>query len=217
MTEDGARHRIVRVYRERRYAILFYVLLLTFAVNPLLAVIWPAGQALDLFLGLNLVAAAVGIRTRAGWILAVVAIAVVLRLQAAAHPSLGVLSYALWAAIPLIAATTAVRFALRAREVGSEQIYAGLSAYLLTGLFFGAIHWSIEATWPGSYLTSNGAPLTVPTAIYFSFVTLATVGYGDVVPTGEVARGAAMREALVGQLYLAVMRARLVSLYVMRR
>jgi len=214
---DSVPRRIIRACRERRYAILFYLLLLTFAVNPLLGVIRPAGQALDLFLGLNLVAAAVGIRTRAGWILAVVAIAVVLRLQAAAHPSLGALSYALWALTALIAATTAVRFALRAHEVGSEQIYAGLSAYLLTGLFFGAIHWSIEATWPGSYLTSTGARLTVSTAIYFSFVTLATVGYGDVVPTGEVSRGVAMLEAVVGQLYLAVMVARLVSLYVMRR
>src|SRR5262245_5038395 len=216
MTGDGVGRRIVQAYRERRYAILFYVLLLTFAVNPLLAVIRPAGQALDLFLGLNLIAA-IGIRARVGWILTGVAIAVVLRLQASAHPSLGALSYALWALIPLIAAATAVQFALRAREVGAEQIYAGLSAYLLTGLFFGAIHWSIEATWPGSYQTSNGAPLTVSTAIYFSFVTLATVGYGDVVPTGEVSRGVAMLEALVGQLYLAVMVARLVSLYVMRR
>jgi hypothetical protein len=217
MTGDGIRCRIVQAYRERRYAILFYLLLLTFAVNPLLAVIRPAGQALDVFLGLNLIAATVGIRTRAGWILAVVAIAVGLRLQASAHPGLGTLSYALWALIALIAAATAVRFALRAREVGSEQIYAALSAYLLTGLFFGAIHWSIEDTWPSSYAASSGAPLTVSTAIYFSFVTLATVGYGDVVPAGEISRGVAMLEALVGQLYLAVMVARLVSLYVMRR
>jgi ion channel len=217
MTGDGARRRIVQAYRERRYAILFYLLLLTFAVNPLLAVIRPAGQALDLFLGLNLIAAAVGIRTRAGWVLAAVAIAVVLRLQAPAHPGLGTLPYALWALIAVIAAATAVRFALRAREVGSEQIYAALSAYLLTGLFFGAIHWSIEDTWPGSYAASSGAPLTISTAIYFSFVTLATVGYGDVVPTSDVSRGVAMLEALVGQLYLAVMVARLVSLYVMRR
>jgi hypothetical protein len=51
-------------------------------------------------------------------------------------------------------------------------------------------------------------------AFYFSFVTLATLGYGDVVPLGEVARGLAIIEAVAGQLYLAVMVARLVSLYV---
>ena len=141
--------------------ILFYLLLLTFVMNPLLAVIRPQGQALDVFLGLNLLAAAIGIRTRRGWVLALVAIAVVLRLQASGHPSLGALSYALWALIALMAAATAVRFTLRAREVGAEQIYAALSAYLLTGLLFGAIHWSVEDTWPASYVTSNGAPLTL--------------------------------------------------------
>lgn len=53
--------------------------------------------------------------------------------------------------------------------------------------------------------------------MYFSFVTLATVGYGDMVPAREVSRGVAMFEALVGQPYLAVLIARLVSLYVRRR
>jgi voltage-gated potassium channel Kch len=59
--------------------------------------------------------------------------------------------------------------------------------------------------------------LTLSTAVYFSFVTLATVGYGDVVPARELSRGVAMFEALVGQLFLAVLIARLVSVYVGRR
>ena len=50
--------------------------------------------------------------------------------------------------------------------------------------------------------------------IYFSFVTLATLGYGDFVPKTEVARGLAILEAVAGQLYLGVMVARLISLYV---
>ena len=50
-------------------------------------------------------------------------------------------------------------------------------------------------------------------AIYYSFVTLTTLGYGDVVPRSEAVRGLAILEAVVGQLYLAVMIARLVSLY----
>ena len=50
-------------------------------------------------------------------------------------------------------------------------------------------------------------------AIYFSFVTLATLGYGDIVPRTDVARGLAIVEGVGGQLSLAVMVARLVSLY----
>ena len=50
-------------------------------------------------------------------------------------------------------------------------------------------------------------------AIYYSFVTLTTLGYGDIAPRSEVGRGLAIVEAVAGQLYLAVMIARLVSLY----
>jgi voltage-gated potassium channel Kch len=50
-------------------------------------------------------------------------------------------------------------------------------------------------------------------ALYFSFVTLATLGYGDIVPRSDVARGLAILEGVGGQLFLAVMVARLVSLY----
>jgi len=86
--------------------------------------------------------------------------------------------------------------------------------YLLAGLFFGLLHWEIERTWPGSYAESGAStPASFPlsTAIYFSFVTLATLGYGDVVPKTEVARGLAMLEAVGGQLYVAVTIARLVG------
>jgi voltage-gated potassium channel len=217
MARGGVLRRIASAYGERRYTFLFYLLLLTFVVNPLMAVIRPRGHALDLFLWLNLVAAAVGIRTRRGWVLAVLGLVAVLGLEMSTHRRIGALSYALWALLALIAAATAIRFTLHAREVGAEQMYAALSAYLLTGLFFGAIHWSVEDIWPGSYAASTGAPLTPSTAIYFSFVTLATVGYGDVVPAREVSRGVAMFEALAGQLYLAVLIARLVSVYVGRR
>jgi hypothetical protein len=49
--------------------------------------------------------------------------------------------------------------------------------------------------------------------IYFSFITLATVGYGDLVPGNDIVRGLAIVEAIAGQFYLAVMIARLMSLY----
>jgi hypothetical protein len=75
--------------------------------------------------------------------------------------------------------------------------------------------WSI----PGPVLSqfrghSAEGQFRAATAIYFSFGTLATLGYGDVVPVSDVARGVDMFEAIAGQLYLAVMVARLVSLYV---
>ena len=53
-------------------------------------------------------------------------------------------------------------------------------------------------------------------SIYLSFVTLATLGYGDLVPVSGVARGLAVIEAIMGQLFLAVMIARLVGSYAQR-
>src|SRR5262249_36183566 len=109
---------------------------------------------------------------------------------------------------------TTMRFALGARRIDGEHIYAALSAYLLAGLFFGVLHWVIATAWPGSFggvVDDSEAGFTLATAIYFSFVTLATLGSGDVIPKPAVARGVAILEAVGGQLFIAVLVARLVS------
>jgi hypothetical protein len=97
-----------------------------------------------------------------------------------------------------------------------EHLYAGLSAYLLAGIFFGVFYWVLERTWPGSLAVPSEdaqSHVALPVTIYYSFVTLTTLGYGDIAPRSEVMRGLAIMEAVAGQLYLAVMIARLVSLY----
>src|SRR6185295_18212034 len=81
-------------------------------------------------------------------------------------------------AVALIAAGSAVRFALGPSVITAERVYAALSAYLLAGLFFGLMYWDIELTWPGSFGeagTATPARFPLSTAIYFSFVTLATL------------------------------------------
>jgi len=122
----------------------------------------------------------------------------------------------MWTLVGLMGAASALRSTLRATAVGSEQIYAALSAYLLAGISMGLLYWVLERLAPGSLYYGGNPTSTFSEAdgIYFSFVTLATLGYGDYVPKTEIARGLALLEAVAGQLYLAVMVARLVSLYV---
>jgi len=67
--------------------------------------------------------------------------------------------------------------------------------------------------WPGSFSSTTPGGFGLSRAIYFSIVTIATLGYGDVVPASEPARGLAMVEGFTGQRYLTVLVARLISLY----
>ena len=207
-------------YLNWRYAILFYSLLLTLAVAPLRRALGFPASFLELFLAINLLAAVVpigGRKTR--WVLLFFLVVALVGRGGTAWldlATLGPMSLALWTVVALLAAASALRFALGARAVDREHLYAGLSAYLLAGVFFGVFYWVLERTWSGSFaVAGEGAQsnFSLPAAIYYSFVTLTTLGYGDIVPRSEVGRGLAIVEAVAGQLYLAVMIARLVSLY----
>ncbi|WP_455389231.1 potassium channel family protein, partial [Petrachloros mirabilis] len=132
------------------------------------------------------------------------------------HSVLSTGALLLWTLIALYAVFGALRFVLRSSTITFEHLYAALSAYLLAGVFLGVLYWTLEEAWPGS-VTLNGQaashPFHLAEGIYFSFITLATVGYGDMVPGSDVVRGIAIVEAIAGQFYLAVMIARLMSLY----
>ncbi len=209
-------------YRNCRYALLFYSLLLTLAVVPLRRALGFSNSLLELFLAINLLAAVVPIRGRKSrWVLLLCLVVAFVGRGGTSWLDQAVLvpTYlALWTVVALLAAASALRFALGARVGDRAHLYAGLSAYLLAGIFFGVFYWVLERTWSGSFgVPGEGAQghFSLIAAIYYSFVTLATLGYGDIVPRSEAARGLAIMEAVAGQLYLAVMIARLVSLYVL--
>jgi hypothetical protein len=200
---------------------LFYSLLLTIAAGPLLDALGLDAHLLELFLVANLLAAVVPMDSRTGRtiLLVILVSAWIVRLGAdwLGHSAISVDSLVIWTVIALCAAAGALRFALSATSVDREHIYAALSAYVLAGTFFGLLYWVLDRALPGSLVVAgrHGQDhISLNSAIYFSFVTLATLGYGDVLPGSELARGFAIVEAVSGQLYLAVMIARLVSLYV---
>ncbi len=108
---------------------------------------------------------------------------------------------------------------LREGRVTSHRIQGAIAAYLLLGLLWGFAYSLVELRRPGSFdlpvapavaeVTRTGAEMS--DLVYFSFVTLTTLGYGDVTPVTSGARTLAMLEALVGQLFLVTLIARLVS------
>ena len=110
-----------------------------------------------------------------------------------------------------------LRFVLRAPSVTTEVLCASISAYLMLGLMWTMAYWLVDQLTPGgafSFNTNAGTrSMNGFTGFYFSFVTLSTVGYGDITPVSRIARWLAAMEAMTGLLYVAVLIARLVSLY----
>jgi len=110
-----------------------------------------------------------------------------------------------------------LRFVLRAPRVDSEILCAALSVYLMLGLVWAIAYELLGQVFPDAFAFSTGPSaahsLEGFSAFYFSFVTLSTVGYGDIAPVSEAARMLAVTEAITGTLYVAVLIARLVSLY----
>ena len=98
--------------------------------------------------------------------------------------------------------------------VSGSRVQGAIAAYLLLGLGWAHAYAIVSRMHPQAFTSSGQQPLTPAGWTYFSFVTLTTVGYGDIVPNAPVARMLAMGEALTGQLYLAVLVARLVALQV---
>ncbi len=106
---------------------------------------------------------------------------------------------------------------LRSKEVTGEVIYGALCVYMLLGLIWGMLYFGLESYQPGSFQMNIGTSPSeglVSHCVYFSYVTLTTLGYGDFSPLSAGARSLAMVEALVGQLYLAVLIARLVGMQI---
>jgi hypothetical protein len=113
-----------------------------------------------------------------------------------------------------------LRYILLAPRVNTEVVCAGISVYLLLGLL-----WTLAYILTARIATLNNSPpaflittdsshlMNGSNSLYFSFITLSTVGYGDIVPVSKMARMLAMTEAMTGTLYMAVFISRLVALY----
>jgi hypothetical protein len=116
-----------------------------------------------------------------------------------------------------------LRHVFLSRRVNANTLFAALSVYLLLGVLWALAFGLVDLLEPsafGSTLKSGSAFVfrtggrITNTAVYFSFTTLTTLGYGDIVPVAPAAQTLATLEALIGQLYLAVLIARLVGLHI---
>ena len=121
----------------------------------------------------------------------------------------------LWAGLTLYVAVMIFRNINRATQIRTNQIFAVVSVYLLIGVFFGLIYQTVLVFDPGAlYFNPVNFRAGVPNEgdiFYYSFITLSTVGYGDVSPVAPVVRSLSTVEAVVGIMYVATMIARFVA------
>ena len=110
-----------------------------------------------------------------------------------------------------------LRFIVYAPRVDSEVLCAAVAGYLLSGLAWSLAYALVDRLDPNSFVFTLGPKFSESmngfTALYFSFVTLSTVGYGEIIPVSGMARMLAIVEAMFGMFYVTLLIARLVSLY----
>ena len=202
--------------RHNRYGLLLVVLLVSYVLSAFVQAKWVAAVQIGLFLGVSLIAfQAERIQRRTARLLAGVivlgsVVAVVLALNKSEVDS--GLAYC-WSALLLAAAAAVIiRRVLSQPEVSLRSIYGAVSAYVIIGLVFAAIYAAINQFTHLEFFAQVSNP-GLKTFQYFSFTTLTTLGYGDYTAQQSGGQAVAVIEAILGQIFLATLVARLVAGY----
>jgi voltage-gated potassium channel Kch len=118
-------------------------------------------------------------------------------------PTLTGIRWAFLAAFFGLTATGLFSYLRNSRSVAQAELYTAVNIYLLLGLLWAAIYLAIDAFSPGSIQIGSQAADRQTELLYFSLITLTTVGYGDIVPLSGTARILTALEGVTGVLYIA--------------
>lgn len=212
------------------FAALLVTLVLTMLLTPFVSEA-PFGISHFRYFGTGVLLAglyAVSRRRRLFWIgVAIVLPSLALEWWLGFHPAkpLVVAHFALSFTALCYTASVILYTILDEERVTLDTVFGGICVYLMIGLIWVLAYSIVEYLQPGSFRV-DGGPLTRPLdpgefrhaeLMYFSYVTLTTVGYGDILAKTDPARALAAAEAVFGSLYLAVFIARLVGLHMVHQ
>jgi len=209
-------------------ALLGALLLMIFVVSPLAAAGAFRGYAalvVDLWLAFTLLSGifAIGWRGTTARVVAILAVLLFVLRGLGFAGGEGAVGRSVDAALTIFMLSTLVVMVLaqifREGPITRQRVQGSIIIYLLLGLIWAEAYMLAGYLDPNSFTGNLG---TGPNAVlarstYFSFVTLTTVGYGDIAPNSLVTRPLANIEALIGQLYPAILIARLVSMEITAR
>jgi hypothetical protein len=198
--------------------LLLSLLLLLFA--------YPYGKVYPLLIlslnGLTLVAGIYAVSTIRKHVVVVAVISTVQVLAAAINLKTGlilldVIAAALFAIFYIYVLVIVLAYVIEGAEVTNDKILGVVSIYFLIGFTWASLYRIVFSLQPEAFSASDTFLASTgrwqPDFVYFSFITLLTVGYGDVRPISGIARSLAMLEGIVGVLYIGVFISRLLSLY----
>jgi hypothetical protein len=150
-----------------------------------------------------------GFRLTAALVFLLALVAAALNILVQESPLVG-WTFSAASAIYLLAPYPIVRDLGRRGRVDRQTLLGALAAYLLIGMSFGFAYECLAVLQPGPLFGGAGDP-GLGDALFFSFVTMTTTGYGDLVPAGNPAQSLAVLEALIGQLFLVTAVAKVVD------
>jgi len=223
---ERARHRLLR----QRYLTLLIALLLLFVIYPFIDQEVAEARHVGIFLIVILGAGAYAVSHTRRFLIVAVTLAVGMLVTewvaVANHANPILLAISRGFGLLFFALTIFVILSniARSKTVTSDTIYGAICAYLLIGLAWGFVFCILEVLHPGSFVQNSG-PLVAGNArfpqfamvnalMYYSISTLTTVAYGDILPKTGPARGLSNLEAICGQMYIAILIARLVAMQI---
>ena len=198
------------------YGLVLLLILITYALSAALTASWAtslvlAVQIATVWVTLRVSQARRSVRTAANVALAAAALAAVANLFF--HDQMHGGTVAAWASglLYLIAPVSIVRRLVRRRVVDVQTLLGTVAAYLMVGMFFAFLYHALGLTQTQPpFFGSQGAG-TFSQDLFFSFTTLTTTGYGNLVPAGNPGQTFAVLEMLIGQLFLVTAVAKVVS------
>jgi Ion channel len=200
-----------------RFGLLFLVLVVTYLLSAFVTGSWAGAVQVMLYVAVALLALRTSrLRRRTvhqamAAVLAGSVAALALWLIPAAGQAAGI-AHSWIALILLVSVVLIVGRVLAQPEVTLQSIFGALSAYMVIGLMFAAIYAAMTKLGGGAFF-ANSQQGSARTFQYFSFTTLTTLGYGDFTAAAAGGRAIAVMEALLGQVFLATLVARLVAAF----
>jgi hypothetical protein len=203
-----------------RFLFLLVSILLLLALQPFLVGFAGLTRLLNLFLTVVLISAVYAVSQKRQTAMIGILLAMPMFLGMWSHqlvsmPRLQLLSLGFGILFLGFIIVHILSYIFHAKQISRDVIYGALVVYLLFGIVWGFAYALLEGLQPGSFHIPAGQTQEIRSLFfYYSYITLTTLGYGDITPLSAPANSLSLLEAVIGQLYLAVLVARLVGLHI---